>query len=97
MVGETTEEQTILHVQNLDFIYSQSGTLYDIIPNALRPLKNARKKNPEPHADGVVGSISHASVNQLANQMVQMYIKPCFGTNAQTVAVPTHNSKVNLV
>jgi hypothetical protein len=36
MVGATTEEKAILHAQHLDLIYSQLGTLYDIIPNAPR-------------------------------------------------------------
>jgi hypothetical protein len=34
MVEVTTEEQAILCSQHLDLIYFQSGTLYDIIPNA---------------------------------------------------------------
>jgi hypothetical protein len=32
-----TDEQDISHVQYLDLVYSQSGTLYNLIPNASRP------------------------------------------------------------
>ena len=34
MSGAVTEEDVIRHAQHLDLIYSQSDTLYDIIPNA---------------------------------------------------------------
>ena len=35
--GVVTEEQVIAYAQYLDFIYTQSGTLYDTIPDAPRP------------------------------------------------------------
>ena len=34
MARAITEDQGIHHDQHLDLIYSQSGTLYDLIPNA---------------------------------------------------------------
>jgi hypothetical protein len=34
MSGAITKEQEIHHAQHLDLIYSQSGTLYDLIPHA---------------------------------------------------------------
>ena len=37
MSGVVTEEDVIRHAQHLDLIYSQSGTLYDIIRNAPYP------------------------------------------------------------
>ena len=81
-------------------IYSKSGTLYDIIPNAPLLLTNPKKPNPGPHADGVVCFVSHASINQLANQMGHISISSHpsnSGTSVQTIAVPTHTSKVNSV
>ena len=33
MGGDVTEEQAINHTQYLDLVYSQSGTLYDLIPH----------------------------------------------------------------
>lgn len=35
--GVVTEEKFIPHSQYLDLVYTQSGMLYDKIPNALRP------------------------------------------------------------
>jgi hypothetical protein len=40
MGGTITEEQYISHAQYLDLVYSQSDTLYDLIPNAPRPSTN---------------------------------------------------------
>jgi hypothetical protein len=48
----------------------------------------------------VVGSISHASMNQLADQMGHMSITShpsATGTSAQTVVVPSQTSEVNSV
>jgi hypothetical protein len=62
MAGETTEYKAIMHAQHLDLIYSQSGSLYDIILHAPRSFTELKKTNLGPHANGVVGSVSHASV-----------------------------------
>ncbi len=35
--GVVTEEQVIARAEHLDMIYTQSGTLYDKIPDAPRP------------------------------------------------------------
>ena len=51
------EEQAIFRAQELDFIYAQSGLLYEIIPNAPRSSFDPKVK-PGPHADGIVGSAS---------------------------------------
>ena len=37
MGGAITEEQPISRAQYLDLVYSQSGTLYDLIPQAPHP------------------------------------------------------------
>jgi hypothetical protein len=34
MGGCVTEEQAIARAQYLDLVYSQSGTLYELLPNA---------------------------------------------------------------
>jgi hypothetical protein len=95
MVGVATEEKAIMCSQHLDLIYSQLGTLYDIIPHAPRPLTDPKNPNPGPHVDGVVGFVSHASVNQLADQMGHMSIlshPSATSSNAQTTMVPTQTS-----
>ena len=69
MSGAVTEEDVIKHAQHLDLIYSQSGTLYDIIPNAPRPSNDIPRTTLEPHADDMIGSVSTTSVSQVAGQL----------------------------
>ena len=51
-----TEEQAISHSQYLDLVYSQSSTLYDIIPQAPRPTYDP-SKSPQALRDGIIGSV----------------------------------------
>ena len=69
------EEESILRAQQLDFIYSQSGILYEIIPEAPRPAHNAEKPKPGPHADGVVGFVNSPTIESLAKQIHQLSVK----------------------
>ena len=62
----TNEEEAILRAQQLDLIYSQFGILYEIIPDAPRPMHNVEKPKPRPHADGVVGSVKSPTIDSLA-------------------------------
>ena len=73
--GVTNEEESILRAQQLDLIYSQSGILYEIIPEASRPTHDAEEPNPGPHVDGVVGSVNSPTVEYLAKQLHQLSIK----------------------
>ena len=54
-----TEEQAIARAQYLDLVYSQSGTLYDILPDVRR--FRTSKAPPTPAMDGVIGSVSQNS------------------------------------
>ena len=54
-----TEEQAIAHAQYLELVYSQFGTLYDILPNA--PWSGTSKSPSTPAVDGVIGSVSQNS------------------------------------
>jgi hypothetical protein len=58
--GVVTEEQVIARAQYLDLVYTQSGTLYDKIPDAPRPefsIPPPPKSNSDSHAgDGVIGT-----------------------------------------
>jgi hypothetical protein len=59
-----------------------------------------RPSNPGPHVDGVLGSVSHAYINQLDYHMGQMSIKShpsTSGTSAQNAIIPNQTSKVNLM
>jgi hypothetical protein len=58
MGGVVTEEKVISRAQYLDIIYSQTGTLYDLIPDAPRPSTNPTPTPPTTShaADGVIGT-----------------------------------------
>ena len=57
MGGVVTEEQAISRAQYLDLVYSQSGTLYHLIPQDPHPSTNPAKPPVETPIDGIVGSI----------------------------------------
>ena len=73
--GEMNEEDAILRAQQLDLIYSQYRILYEIIPEAPRPSHDAKKPKPGPHADGVVGSVNSPTIESLAKQLHQLFVK----------------------
>ena len=83
----TNEEEAILRAQQLDLIYSQSGILYEIIPEAPRPTHDVEKPKPGPHADGVVGSVNSPTVESLAKQLHQLSVK--HSTIEATKVVPS--------
>jgi hypothetical protein len=74
MIGAASEEKTILHAHHLDLIFSQFGTLYNIILHALRYSTDPHRTNPIPHANGVVGSVSNAFVGQLVGKLSNTHI-----------------------
>jgi hypothetical protein len=51
-----SEEEAIMRAQHLELIYSQSGLLYEILPDAPRLTFDKTKQNYGPHVDGIVGS-----------------------------------------
>jgi hypothetical protein len=57
MGGVVTEEQAISHAQYIDLVYSQTGTLYDLLPELPRPGTSSTSTTPAAsHAvDGVIG------------------------------------------
>ena len=69
MSGAVTEEDIIRHAQHLDLIYSQSCTLYDIIPQVPQPLNDKPQTAPGPHADDVIGYVSDSTVSQVSGQL----------------------------
>ena len=60
--GVTNEEEAILRAQQLDLIYSHSGILYEIIPDAPRPTHSVKKPKPGPHANDVVGLVKYPTI-----------------------------------
>jgi hypothetical protein len=92
-----TEEQAISHAQYLDLVYSQMGTLYDLLLDASRPSTSATSTTQAAShvADGVIGTFhtqphSASSTNpKPASSNVQ---------NAPSPAPPTgKTSEVNVV
>ena len=57
MGGVVTEEKAISRAQYLDLVYSQSGTLYDLISQDPRPSSDPTNPPAEVPVDGIVGSI----------------------------------------
>ena len=89
-----TEEQAIARAQYLDLVYSQSGTLYDYLPDAPRP--GTSKAPPTPTVDGIIGSVNSSSKKNFANPGK----KKSNASNEHTSQVtPTSNitSEVNAV
>ena len=65
MGGVVTEEEAIARAQYLDLVYSQSGTLYELIPNATRATTDPYKLSSTSHVDGVIGFVKAQSTSQL--------------------------------
>lgn len=60
MGGCVTEDQAIARAQYLNLVYSQSGTFYEMFPNAPRPSSDpaTSKSTDVPPIDGIIGSMS---------------------------------------
>jgi hypothetical protein len=58
MGGVVTKEQAISRAQYLDLVYSQTGTLYDLLPNLPHPGTSSASATPVAShaADGVIGT-----------------------------------------
>jgi hypothetical protein len=90
MGGVVIEEQVISHAQYLDLVYSQTGRLYDLIPNVVRPSTNP---TPTPltasHVVDRVISTFHAKT-QSAHAS---HTNPKYNnSNAQNAPTPTPSS-----
>lgn len=64
MGGVATKEEAIARAQYSDLVYSQSGTLYELIPNATYATNDPSKPSSTSHADGVIGSVKTQSPSQ---------------------------------
>ena len=62
------KRRSAIWVDNLDLVYSQSGTLYDLIPQAPHPSTDPAKPPTEVPIDGIVGSIQSPSTPKPAKQ-----------------------------
>jgi hypothetical protein len=68
-----------MRAQQLELIYSQSGLLYEVLPDAPRSILDKTRQRSGPHADGIVGSAQMKPVDQLSNQLQQLAIQQTSG------------------
>jgi hypothetical protein len=99
MGGVVTEEEAIARAQYLDLVYSQFGTLYELIPNATRPSNDPSKPSNSSHADGVIGSVKTQSKTQSTGtiQRPTSTAAPSSTTPSSTPPTQTQVSDVNVV
>jgi hypothetical protein len=97
MGGVVMEEQAISRAQYLDLVYSQTGTLYDLLPDLPHPSTSTTSTTPAAShaADGVIGTFqAQPHVASSTNP------KPA-SSNVQNAPSPTpptcKTSKVNVV
>ena len=81
-----TEEQAIIQAQYLHLVYSQYGTLYDLIPQAPCPSTDPAKPPVEVPIDGILGSIQSSSAT-----------KPTKKTQTATPSTPKVSAEVNSI
>jgi hypothetical protein len=63
--GVFSEECAIMRAQQFELIYSQSGLLYNILPNAPHSILDKTRQRAGTHADGIVGSTQKKPIEQL--------------------------------
>ena len=88
MGGAITEEQAMSWAQYLDLVYSQSGTLYALIPQAPRPSIDPTKPPAEVPVDGIVGSIQSTLAAKPSKQPQ---------TTTSTSSTPKVSAEVNSI
>jgi hypothetical protein len=98
MGGVVTEEEAIARAQYLDLVYSQSGTLYELIPNATRATTDPSKPSSSSHADGVIGTVKTQSTSQSTGTVNRSASAPTpSSTSLSSTSLPTQVSEVNAV
>ena len=83
--GVVIEYKSIRHAQYLDLIYSQSRTLYDVIPNTPCNSNSPATQQPGAHVNGIIGATSRATVKQLSGHIVQLSVDP----STKSTSLPT--------
>jgi hypothetical protein len=92
--GVTYEEEEIFNSQQLDLIYSQSGMLYEILPDA--PSSNYDpRKNPRLHADDIVGFVIVKFAESVKSHLKDLSLNQFVGGIASSVSSnPTQSTNV---
>jgi hypothetical protein len=96
--GVFSEEEAIMRAQQFELIYSQSGLLYQILPDAPRSILDKTRQRAGPHADGIVGSTQTKPAEQLTKQLQQLSIQNSAASQTNvSAAPPTQTSEVHSV
>jgi hypothetical protein len=96
--GVFSEEEAIMRAQQFELIYSQSGLLYNILPDAPRSILDKTRQRARPHADGIVGSAQTKPAEQLTKQLQQLSIQHSAASQTTaSAAPPTQTSEVHSV
>jgi hypothetical protein len=96
--GVFSEEEAIMRAQQFELIYSQSGLLYNILPDAPRSILDKTRQRAGPHADGIVGSAQTKPAEQLTKQLQQLSIQHSAASQTSALAAPpTQTSEVHSV
>lgn len=97
LFGVFTEEKAIFRAQHLELIYSQFGVLQKILPDTPRSKVDISKPKPDPHADGLVGSIDVITVN-LLNQLQQLSLQDASSTQtSSSVSTPSQPMSIKTI
>jgi hypothetical protein len=96
--GVFSEEEAIMRAQQFELIYSQSGLLYTILPDAPRSILDKTRQRAGPHADGIVGSAQTKPAEQLTKQLQQLSIQHSAASQTTaSAAPPTQTSEVHSI
>jgi hypothetical protein len=76
-----------MRAQQFELIYSQSGLLYNILPDAPRSILDKTRQRVGPHVDSIVGSTQTKPAEQLTKKLQQLSIQ--HSTASQTTALAT--------
>ena len=98
MGGDVTKEKAISRGQYLDLVYSQSGTLYDLIPHASHPTSDPSRPVTKPHVDGILGSIQKKTPQKQTKNQTQFVARVNQPTPPpKNAPPPVASTKVNAV
>ena len=85
-----------MRAQQFELIYSQSGLLYNILPDAPRSILDKTRQRAGPHDDGIVGSTQTKPAKQLSKQLQHLSIQHSTANRTTTLAAPpTQMSEVH--
>jgi hypothetical protein len=87
-----------MRAQQFEIIYSQSGLLYNILPDAPQSILDKTRHRAGPHADGIVGTSQTKPAEQLTKQLQHLSIQRSVTNQTTALATPpTQTSKVHSI